>query len=71
MDSTIQGFYGTSWEVRDLNVPEYFQSMDGSKIPKMFKADYFTINGSISLGNANYFAKYELREVNVPRMSLQ
>jgi len=37
----------------------------------MFKADYFTINGSISLGNANYFAKYELREVNVPRMSLQ
>jgi len=25
----------------------------------MFKADYFTINGSIALGNANYFAKYK------------
>lgn len=32
----------------------------------MFKADYFTISGSIALGNANYFAKYKLREVNVP-----
>jgi len=29
MDSTIQGFYGTSWEVRDVNVPEYLVSVHG------------------------------------------